>query len=270
MAFNLVNPTFPPEIEHIIFTAAVEHQDLSSFPINLILVAKRVYQWLTPIIYRTISLHENHEYPNQWNPEKLAKYGNYVRNLFVWVPSSRFNKASPHLPLSLCPNVTNLLWWSPANEAEIIAMSQLPLTRLSIDLNDIERALNTTKEFYRVTHLDSLGLFTEDLSILDRFTCLTHLSILGDGGFASISPIFERVPKLQVLIYYNCKQGVTKAVVQDFRPESDDPRLVRMTCGVGGGFEDWFEDIIGGRGIWGLAEEAIEGRKKGEQDGSRT
>ncbi|TFK65019.1 hypothetical protein BDN72DRAFT_962816 [Pluteus cervinus] len=261
MAFNLTDPTFPPEIEHVIFTSAVEHQDLRPFPINLILVAKRVHQWLIPILYRTISLHADQEYPILWGPETLEKHGKYARNLFLWTPSSEFDGISPDLPLSLCPNVTNLFWWAPTHKAEVKAISQLPLTCLSVELNNIEQTPDIIKTFSRITHLDNIGIFTDNIITLDHFTSLTHLSAQEDEP-AQISLLFDRVPKLQVLICYRCERSLTRPVVEDFDPDNDDPRLVRMAYGVGACFEDWFADIIYSRGIWGLAEAAIETRKK--------
>ncbi|TFK60361.1 hypothetical protein BDN72DRAFT_850573 [Pluteus cervinus] len=260
MALNPTDPTFPPEIEYLIFTSAVERRDLRPFPINLVLVAKRVHQWLIPIIYRTISLNAGQEYPIRWNPETLEKYGKHVRHLFVWTPSPKFNGRSLALPLSLCPNITNLIWWAPTHKAEVKAMSHLPLTYLSIELNNVKQTPEIIKTFSRITHLDNIGTFTDNIIILDHFTALTHISYLR-GHPAKIPLFFERVPKLQVLIYHTCKLHLARPMVGDFQPENDDVRLVQMTRGIGGGFEDLLADLIDGQGMWGLAEAAVETRK---------
>ncbi|TFK65033.1 hypothetical protein BDN72DRAFT_962829 [Pluteus cervinus] len=258
----MADPIFPPEIEHIIFTSAVKNQNLRPFPINLILVARRVYEWLIPVIYRTISLQEGHEYPIQWDAEKLAKYGIYARHLFVWKPSSHFRDTpqATKIPLVLCPNVTDLLWWPRNYKADTGAISHLPLTHLSILLNIVQQTPHMIQTFSNITHLDNIGSFTDDITLVNHFTSLTHLSVHGNDG--RIPRFFEKLPGLQVLINYSCRAGITSPILRDFDPDKDDPRLVRMIRGTGG-FEHWLADINGGRGMWGLAEEAIEMRKKG-------
>ncbi|TFK65036.1 hypothetical protein BDN72DRAFT_962832 [Pluteus cervinus] len=258
---TLANPIFPLEIEHLIFTHGVEKRHLKPFPINLILVARRVYYWLCPIIYRTIRLDASIEYPIRWDHENLEKHGGYVRHLFIASFSSRL-EMSPALPLSFCPNITHLMGWSFVDIPGMIEeIARLPLTHLSINLYEVNPTPILKKTLSKVTHLDNLGVFyDDDLALLDHFPSLTHLSTL--GGHSAVTSLFEKLPKLKVVIFYDCHDSITRPVVQELNADEDHPMLVRMSRGTNGGFGDWFDDIMDRGGIWELAEEVIEKRKQ--------
>ncbi|TFK65765.1 hypothetical protein BDN72DRAFT_845146 [Pluteus cervinus] len=153
--------------------------------------------------------------------------------------------------------------WSFISRPGVVdEISRLPLTHLSVNVREIKLTPVLINTLSKITHLDNLAMFN-DLTILDHFTSLTHLSFLFARDTAS--EIFERFPKLKVLIYYDCFDYITKPVVRPFSPDKDPPGFVRMARGTRGGFEDWLADITDGEGIWGLAEEAIEKRKEQEK-----
>ena len=71
---------------------------------------------------------------------------------------------------------------------------------------------------------------------------------------------------MEVLTFH--EGGAT--VAEGFNPDVGDPRIVKMICPFEAAFvEDWIEDVTYGSGLWGVADEAIIGRRR-EREGGRT
>ncbi|TFK65777.1 hypothetical protein BDN72DRAFT_845157 [Pluteus cervinus] len=258
------DPTFPPEIEYIIFTTALELNNGGSSARNLILVAKRVHEWLIPKIMRTLAMQAvspPQRYPFRWDINTLQQYGRHTRNLFIWTPIGHNEDA--HQYLCLCSNVKNLLLWSQdgLNHPQLEALSRLSLTHLSTDLTHIsEPSPDLVHLFSKITHLDSLSAIHLEPSIkVETFTSLTHLAIPYLDGNAS-TPLFEKVPTLQVLLLL--EHGAVMGLIEGFDPKVDDPRIVRVTYRFNYEVGDWLLDVEEGRGMWGLADQAVRERKK--------
>ncbi|TFK69568.1 hypothetical protein BDN72DRAFT_840169 [Pluteus cervinus] len=258
------DPIFPLDIERDIFKYALAQQGLIPFPYNLVLVAKRVHHWLSHKLYDTIVVHETQDYPNKWDRTKLEKYGQFVRNLFVWQAGSQSELSLQCL--SSCPNVVNLVFWVPTPSQEMVdVISRLPLTHLSIDLDGIEKPTpGLINMFSKVTHLDCLNRLDLGLGHVIHFTSLTHLAV----PFISItsqthqSLLFNQFPKLNALISWDAERDGNTAesvkVIDDFDdPDEDEPRVVNLLCPVDSDVQNWLDEIRSGRGIWGLAIEAI-------------
>ncbi|TFK65781.1 hypothetical protein BDN72DRAFT_962279 [Pluteus cervinus] len=259
----MADPVFPPEIEHIIFTHALAQQGFVPFPTNLILVAKRVHLWLIPKLFETISVNHRHggDYPIKWDPTRLERYGPFVRNLFLWASSQEMSV----LCLSSCPHVTNLTFWVATKQDMMGAMSHLRLTHLSINFTLLAAPTPAIIEtFSRVSHLDLLGRLDIEGPIT-HFTALTHLAISSyDITDELLRILFDRFSKLEVVVSLNVSTLYEGGVVVEgeFNPDVDDPRIVKMVCTFESGVEDWMEDVKYGRGMWGLADDAIVERRR--------
>ncbi|TFK71473.1 hypothetical protein BDN72DRAFT_436435 [Pluteus cervinus] len=118
------NPRLPPEIEYEIFVFAYHDAD-SSGRVILLRVAKRVSEWVIPLLYRVIVLEQqcpDIDPASQFRPfgryppiSNLRRYGHHVRHLFVMNTTlTPFYLEKIDL-LSSCPNVTNLAFWYGAS-----------------------------------------------------------------------------------------------------------------------------------------------------------
>ncbi|TFK65784.1 hypothetical protein BDN72DRAFT_180031, partial [Pluteus cervinus] len=240
-------------------------QNLVPFPLNLILIARRVHHWLIPKIYETIIIHENKDkgYPIKWDRVNLEQFGHFVQNLFIQASPS---PASSLLWLKPCPNVTNLSCWVHISQDMMVTMSHLRLTYLSINPNTIQHPSPSLIEaFATVTHLDCLGHVDIALGNIICFTSLTHIAVSRYNIIERpILPIlFDRFPRLQAVISLKVADSYERrvSVVEDFDPDSDDPRVVKISFPLENGVGDWLEVVRHGRGIWGLADEAINSRR---------
>ncbi|TFK59536.1 hypothetical protein BDN72DRAFT_883937 [Pluteus cervinus] len=201
------------------------------------------------------------DYPIKWDHANLEKFGHFVQNLFL-------RDSPPELSLlclSSCPNVTNLSCWVHISQDMMDTMSHLHLTHLSINLNVIQNPTpGLIKVFSRITHLDCLGRVNVTLGHIIHFTSLTHVSIPWYNLMERpILPIlFGRFPKLETVISLRVSDSYeshdqTVSIVEEFNPDLDDPRVVKMSLPFENGVGDWLEDVKYGRGIWGLAGEAV-------------
>ncbi|TFK69599.1 hypothetical protein BDN72DRAFT_959467 [Pluteus cervinus] len=278
------DPILPPEIEYTIFMGALAIKGTSESAGNLVLVARRVHMWLIPKIMETFAIRTYppaQNYPVSWSVDTLVKYGVHTRNLFVWTspyPSSPSYDPLASKYISLCPNLTNLVLWSahsmeiPYAQLEEIAHLH-SLTHLSINLKKIPSLAweNSTllRVFEKITHLHNVALIdsSDDITLFNHFTSLTHLTFpyLSDEAFI---PLFlTSLPTLEALIVLeNHYNGVDSMSVRHDCPLSvDDPRIVKIACQSQAEKEldEWLLQVQEGQGIWGLADQAIrEGQKQ--------
>ncbi|TFK69582.1 hypothetical protein BDN72DRAFT_608223 [Pluteus cervinus] len=269
-------PIFPPEIEEIIFVDALEPKSDGRGLLNLLLVAKRIHGWLLAKLFTTVAIRADkltrRRYPFPWHINALERYGVHTQHLFIWTSSENDKNDEDLQPvqcLSFCPNVTNLVLWtdSDLNQAEVELMSHLPLTHLSINRRMGQLpgdAPVLTRLFSRMTHLEDLGGFTRscDLEMFKYLTSLTHLAI-PDTGNAGVAMLFGNIPTLQVLVFSIGGEaiGIANWVSGATSLDVDDPRVVRVTFRHDSQVEEWLLDVQEGRGMWGLADEAVRKRK---------
>lgn len=241
VSHDLSEPKVPPEIEYTIFTDALAIKDTSESVINLLLVAKRVHMWyvsiqlypqlrekylktgrLIPKITETIAIRAfppAQHYPTSWNInlDSLTKFGIHTRNLFLWVspyPSSSYYEPLTARYISLCPNLTNLVLWSahsmdiPDDQLDQIAHLHA-LTHLSINLKKISSTAwenpDLMRVFKKITHLHNVAIIysSNDFTLFDCFTSLTHLTFPFPSDKDLISPLLIKLPKLEVLVVLN-------------------------------------------------------------------
>ncbi|TFK65738.1 hypothetical protein BDN72DRAFT_962296, partial [Pluteus cervinus] len=203
-------PRFPPELELRIFTYALRIKP--QHPINLLLVAKRVREWLLPIVWEVVIHHNPHLYEIPLDSVlPLQEYGALIRHLLLLVdykyiepedqdevridPYQLFDES-----LTRCPNITNLaLWWlePPIGLEPLVNLSKL--THLSMDVNRIlelirgERDIDSSGQmesmtwdstlragdarpplFPKITHLDTMNAEWLGSRCRDNIPTLVH------------------------------------------------------------------------------------------------
>ncbi|TFK65769.1 hypothetical protein BDN72DRAFT_179786 [Pluteus cervinus] len=256
------HPIFPPEIECIIFLTAFELKPVDNDIVDLLLVAKRVHEWLIPKVYQTLVVQRippYREYPIRLTINNLRKYGHHTRNFFVSLGSTRWIAQDQYF--SFCPNITNLVLRTKTqlDRTHLERISSLSLTHLSVDM--IGPPSSTPGLFPLFSGITHLCVFRSLLSgDTTRFTSLTHLAILNTYNEAVCTSILENHPKLEVLVLL--QWGFVVGVTGSFDLGVDDPRIVRITYRDEVLVEDWLSDVKEGRGMWGLADEKVRQRKK--------
>ncbi|TFK60811.1 hypothetical protein BDN72DRAFT_965512 [Pluteus cervinus] len=204
---NQPEPVFPPEIEEIIFSLCLQSNLRESG--NLILVARRVYQWLRPRLYEllmfnTIWPHGPHQRP-KFKIDVLKVHGRYVRHILFW--SAKFNQ-NLETHLAWCPNLVNLAIWNEADYSSALVnqLLSLHITHLSFDITAFHGGVwkNSMPEtsFKSVTHLDLIGseIALKANQIKKYFPSVTHIAFNGDEGLSAVDVLDCWKGQLEVLI----------------------------------------------------------------------
>ncbi|TFK73816.1 hypothetical protein BDN72DRAFT_854439 [Pluteus cervinus] len=80
------DPLFPPEIEHIIFVTAFQHN--LQRPLNLLLTSKRNLHWLAPLLYNTVTIN----LPTSTSHIHLFReHGHLIHHLLFEFPPNLFD-----------------------------------------------------------------------------------------------------------------------------------------------------------------------------------
>ncbi|TFK69590.1 hypothetical protein BDN72DRAFT_840185 [Pluteus cervinus] len=258
------DPAFPPEIEYIIFT--------NTLALKVVRVEHSICFWLIPTIMQTVAIcaiqhGQALSYPPSRGISTLHRYGNHTHNLFIWLSKYHLSEFTVDQYFSLCPNVTDLLLWTGCDidRAQLDLMSRLPLTRLSMDLDRIpETTPELIRLFSKITHLEHITPITPSSypALLKSFTNLTHLALPDGSSQSVVTLLFNDHPRLQVLILLESNTEEILRLTGGFDSNLDDLRVVFMMYKVGSEVEEWRLDVQEGRGMWGLADEAIAERRK--------
>ncbi|TFK64500.1 hypothetical protein BDN72DRAFT_846545 [Pluteus cervinus] len=261
------DPAFPLEIEEMIFSLCVQN-DLKNGK-NLILVAKRVYEWLKPQLYKVVILHDESDDDSHFgrpkcNIELLKTHGHHVRHILLWesdIISDDPRLYNPATCLSWCPNVVNIALWrveTTYNEHLIDRLLSLPLTHLSFDVTWLDEelrrhAISKRVCFTSITHLDLNGMeiTLRVEKIKEYFPSLTHIA-LGEALELPAKAILDCWgDQLEVLIWYS----------YDDNGVSDDPRVV-VISEPRQYVHDWNEAAMDGpSSVWRRAEMEVKRRR---------
>ncbi|TFK60807.1 hypothetical protein BDN72DRAFT_965509 [Pluteus cervinus] len=258
-----IQPVFPPEIEETIFSLCAQ-SGLKNCK-NLTLVAKRVYEWLQPHLYKVAIVHNNRTYFEgpKFNRTLFKKYGQHVRQLLLWpLPSDDSYLHKTATCLSWCPNVVDLSFWQPDpgfGKILIDRLLSLPLQRLSFDITGFHKELmrwtiSGTVSFASVTHLHLIGtsIKLREEEIKQYFPNVTHMALNGSMGLSHNSILDCWKDKLKVLIWHTYLSNSV----------SDDPRVVVMqpVWDYVGDWRDARED--GPKSVWRRAEVEVALRRR--------
>ncbi|KAF8171067.1 hypothetical protein K438DRAFT_2017676 [Mycena galopus ATCC 62051] len=259
------SPTLPPELEREIFELCA--LDLPVFIPVLMLVAKRVSEWVEPLLYRTIILsHDNpiHGYPPFTDDVVLsvsrrkppAFFHNAVRHLMVLGPHTSAAEAI----LTLCTAVENLCVSSvPDGCLSLLDRESPSLRRLYAVLDPMPPPTHHMFSRLRHLHLDHDSLDMDStcpvLAVLPK---LTHLSFADVDDFVLASRrILDSCQFICVLIFFDDDATEQKAQL------TMDVRCVVMA--IPDDFvEDWYQGARHGVDYWTVAETFISKRQTGE------
>ncbi|TFK65744.1 hypothetical protein BDN72DRAFT_900441 [Pluteus cervinus] len=287
------NPHFPPELEQEIFVYAVQNriQDAT----NLFLVAKRVQEWLLPVVFKVVIVYDKRLFPIRFNDlSQFKSYGRYIEHLLL---SSDFQ--TDHRPqilqqsLAQCPNITNLAltWFRPQIPLEsLTSLSHLTCLCIAADylvcriadihqdvrnINEIAVALthsctsitSSPALFPKITHLEAFGarwrrqhgdLFLTMLAY--HFPGVTHISH-NQTPFVELT--LQKFKELKALVWWD-SFGDELKVVEDSERHIHDERIVPLVRDWAG---DWEREARGrGMGVWSFADNILEGRRKAREE----
>ncbi|TFK67165.1 hypothetical protein BDN72DRAFT_961218 [Pluteus cervinus] len=272
----------PHDLEYEIFQLA--YQTERENPVHLLLVAKRVYEWLMPKLYQIVVFRGRRTHPRSVSASTLRRYGHHTRHLIL---------SSPTLPvtevLSYCPNLENLALWIGSWSHNIGLESENPLTtlkpkRLSIQLGELQHIsmepgrgtgnknqetkvqikANIVRFLSNITHLDICARVHQhhQISALRYCTALTHLCLFDSLPARNLRWIFDTCARLEILIWMISTPGaeedyLLRAWLEDAGDLNRDElsRIAFIRCQNYG--EDWERGAKGEEDMWALAEREV-------------
>ncbi|TFK64395.1 hypothetical protein BDN72DRAFT_881537 [Pluteus cervinus] len=247
------NPILPPELEQQIFTMAFRDDESMDDSWSYLLVAKRTFEWLVPLLYEIVIMHNVMHWPPTHNfPENLPRYGHHVRHLLL----EKGKEGNIHY----CPNVTNLALVDLEDIGSDLlkTLVSLPLKELSIDISILPESPLLIPFFANITHLDMAYIWSgAALEMFSYFTSLTHLMLLDrDDNQHLVNDIINRVPTLKILVavYYT-----THDILETGGRDLWDPRVVGLSCTF---VPHWKAAARGLENPWSFAEGVIARRER--------
>ncbi|TFK66899.1 hypothetical protein BDN72DRAFT_961424 [Pluteus cervinus] len=259
MSSDHADPILPPELERLIFIYALKNDLELEHVVNLLIIARRVHDWLIPSLFEVVVVYTGHHWPTRFNLEKFQKYGKHVRHLLLC--SVTPGEAAEFIPL--CPNLTNLaLWTGRYDTAQITAVMQLHLTRLSVEIRQLGIASPAQLTlFSTITHLDVGDVLTSvtHCQILIHFPVLTHVALVSASEISVLKWVLEQCKSIKVVVWVSGMDDDPYPVRLDTdSPRTADPRVVALACGY---VKDWIDGAHGGLDMWKFADGIIAARR---------
>ncbi|TFK26086.1 hypothetical protein FA15DRAFT_755274 [Coprinopsis marcescibilis] len=263
----------PTELQRQIFLQAAIDDPAST--VKLILVARRVCEWLQPIIYRmvTIGAGDGDLFIRTLTEKPPDFFHANVKHLCLTRPAE---VGRAKRVLEVCKGVAHLALWvdvlgvlGPGSVASLVAT--LPLQRLSIECRHFLDIFSNPSAlppiWYRsLTHLELVFWDYDEAPPFPPLTALrslTHLAIRGlnywdiqEAYVASILSSFQRLKFL--LIFFDESESLEEI------PRSVDNRVVFLPYPEEAPVRNWEAIWRGTSTIWLEAEEEIERRMEEE------
>ncbi|KAJ7488983.1 hypothetical protein FB451DRAFT_681352 [Mycena latifolia] len=268
-------PRFPPELEREIFeTTAVLYPETIRSP-SLLLVAKRVHEWIERIKYTRVSSIESvtAACPSRLlqsairsNSKPIDFFRERVRHLFLDIG---IRADDLQALLSACSGLRSIkLPNSSCTHPSILPnLAAIQPRRLAINLWDLFSGSGSLDlshpAFARITHLESFdnpALFAGfPWSDFARLPALTHLA-LWQLDQAAAAALLSACPQLEVLI----RSNYLGFVLED-RVSVDDARFVSMPMSYNTyQTSDWLAGTGSGVDFWVRAERFIAKKRRGK------
>ncbi|KAF8194013.1 hypothetical protein K438DRAFT_1934739 [Mycena galopus ATCC 62051] len=269
----LLSPTLPPELESQIFEIYALSRP-RSIP-RLMLVAKRVKEWVEPLLYRTMAVGSERPiagFPTYSADIVMAAIRNNPPSFFFCavrnLAALNCNTYDVEAVLAACSSVENL-WLTGQKEAWIPLIAALPLKRLCADCYPILHALSPTHQvFSRLTHVELEDLIPDPedcntlATALSSLPRLTHLSFSFSGLISLCPRMLESCISLRALVCLNTyAMSAYNAHELGLAP---DVRFVVMR--LPRYVEDWYAGAQSGADYWSRAETFIVERRAGDRD----
>ncbi|KAJ7761820.1 hypothetical protein B0H16DRAFT_539978 [Mycena metata] len=279
-------PRLPADLEREILTTAASVLPIRHIP-NIILVARRVQIWVTPMLYRSFVVCNS---PPSEDSLTLRRTPNEFRRMISLSPTAA--AADIHslcIPdwlhsgqigdfLNACSGIETLAIFgiSVVVPTLLPALAKMPLRRLSLELLPLFGAvpgLDFTVDFRhqifsRLTHLTIQDIPEENpdpgmWAGLVELPFLTHLAFTNWHLPPIFNTILAQCQALQVFVL-KCS-AVHIAHTEGLGYFAHDPRAVVLV--VKKFQEDWEAGVDGGQDFWKRAEKFLEKRRTGEIDG---
>ncbi|KAJ7488926.1 hypothetical protein FB451DRAFT_1390123 [Mycena latifolia] len=269
------SPRLPLELEREIFETAAELYPETIYTPCLLLVAKRVHEWIERIKYRAVASEPTPAYPLRLlqnaicsNSKPTGFFHDRVRHLFI--DDDSVPEDDLLLILSSCSGIRSLMLTTCPGPSVLPRLAAIHLRRLSISLFELFGSIHAIDlshpAFTSVTHLElfeELSLFTAfPWSNFALLPALTHLSLYELHESNAID-ILSQYPKLVVLISMNDAEYPT-VVNKEELPSIDDARFVCMELSYGNYVDDWLAATKGDVDFWVRAERFIAKKRRGE------
>ncbi|KAJ7687736.1 hypothetical protein B0H17DRAFT_1332351 [Mycena rosella] len=271
-----MDPRFPPELEREIF----EHAALlypKTIP-GLLLVARRVFHWIHPFLYRTIMIKTGSPSLSAFMratrsmPDSSSFFRSSIQNLFVhpcpWLASD------VRLILESCTGITNFAMMS-TDPSVLPLLENKRLQRMSISLAQLfgNGAILGNLMHPVFAHTTHLTLFDylynqKTWSTFAFLPALTHLCLFSFVQRAQLRTVLAKCKRLQVLvnIHINTEPEWGLADLCAGLALGDDPRLVLLPfdSSVHAYGRDWDAGLRGEKDFWVVAEAFIRKKRRGE------
>ncbi|TFK64392.1 hypothetical protein BDN72DRAFT_963237 [Pluteus cervinus] len=262
----------PPEIEYEIFVLAFYNDEKGRT--NLLRVAKRVTDWLIPMLYKVVIIVKGVDEQPYPPVESLRQHGHHVRSIVASFHFDSQGTFAGDMLLSSCPHVSDLVLWNGVNTTAKVL--NLPITRLFFKETDFVGAklwdLPKTPQIQRwcsnITHLvlgghinDSEVASTPCLNVLTLFPSLTHFMTFCWNKTPVIRRILACCLRLKVFVWLWGRPAIvnrTTVAREGDECPVDDPRIVTLN---GYYLTDWIKGSRGEDDIWILAEREIRNRR---------
>ncbi|KAJ7059545.1 hypothetical protein C8F01DRAFT_1144940 [Mycena amicta] len=251
----------PPELEREIFEITVREHPEMRYP--LLFVARRVYIWILPEIYRTLVFLRDGQHPNIPGPWTSAG-SVHVRHLVL---SGHSGIRSMHGDvLQVCTGVTHLLLGSSRyDEARREAFVQLRnLRRLVCYTRGVFRASTIAAQdavlpvFAHLTHLELMDTISDEdvVDFCATLPSLTHLAVNGTT-WPVLQKLLDVRKRLRTLIWLSSDRHGVRAMAAAAPQGFTDARLVFHV------YNGWDEGALEGENYWSVAAEFLEDKRNG-------
>ncbi|KAJ7835929.1 hypothetical protein B0H14DRAFT_3461014 [Mycena olivaceomarginata] len=240
------SPTLPRELEREIFELCALSRP--AFIPKLMLVAQRVKECKLPIFLSSLTT----LYLPFVGPPTF--FHTVVRYLILF-PSSDMKAM-----LTLCTNVEDL-WLYDLKPALIPLIGALPLKRLRVSA--ARMPLPPSRIFSHLTHLHLGGnrnSAEDTCAFIASLPKLTHLSMGTDASVPTSHKIFESLPSIRVLVFFEHYRRVWSA---DKAAVGELPQDVRFVVMRPRDKIDWYAGIQRGTDYWSDAENLCRKAQKG-------
>ncbi|KAJ7149114.1 hypothetical protein C8R46DRAFT_1126874 [Mycena filopes] len=263
------SPCLPPELEReIVETTACVHPE--TIPV-LLLVARRICEWIERIRYRTITT-DGESWTLPFNSLLLVIRSNVrppdffrdrVQHLFAG------HIVSNNLPevLSVCTEIQSLIIF---RSDPMTLLRSLRPRRLYVNIRHLLTDLESPHlypAFSLLTHLDVLDTFTSPhpskhtldsvITELALFPALTHLAMC--ECIANAPDILARCTRLVLLVDQHCSEPKSRHPLTH-----DDVRFVSIVLSDQEYIPDWVLGVRGGRDFWARGDMFVAKKRRGE------
>ncbi|TFK70763.1 hypothetical protein BDN72DRAFT_838590 [Pluteus cervinus] len=262
-------PRLPRELERDIFSEVFHNGEKHKDVRQLLVVAKRVHEWLMPLVFTAIYVSRKDPwYQRDLWQQKLEDYGHHTRHLCL-IPS--WSGSETTLFLKSCPNVTNLMIWSGVEESYLEYIAKLPLSALSINVSGVDPQAFFSPQmvnqiFHKITRFNAMGVeaaWVEEYIHAETFPVLTHLAISWDNPTRENrrhpvrKTIMDRLTKTLKVLISLCSTEVPSLVF--YHDPIGDDRITGFRCNL---LWLWKGGTKGYGDIWAMGEGEVEQNAK--------